>query len=354
MTGLSVELHDTARDIAVSFTLDKGSVTALLGPNGAGKSTILHAVAGLHRPTRAKIVLNGRVLHDDRRWVSPYRRNVVLLAQQALLFPHLTVLDNVAFAPRSTGVSKAAARRMAARWLGEVDAMHLADRKPAHLSGGQAQRIALARALAADPQLLLLDEPTAALDADSTPELRSLLRRTLRDTGQTALIVTHDPLDAYALTDRAVVLEAGRVTDSGPIREVLTRPRSRFGATIAGLNIAAGTVVEAGCVQTESGQFIYGTNEGILTAGTAALVAFHPSTVAVYLEEPPRGSPRNHFLVSLTGAESHGSTVRLHSVTGDTELIADVTAAAAAELELLPGKRVWFVVKAAETHIYPR
>ena len=188
--------------------------------------------------------VDGRILFElgpgRNAWTAPHRRGTALLAQEPLLFPHLTALDNVAFGPRSAGAGRAQARETARHWLAEVDAADLAGRRPGELSGGQAQRVAVARALAADPGLLLLDEPMAALDVHAAPLLRRLLKRVLA--GRRAIIVTHDVLDAYMLADRVIVLEEGRITEDGPTREVLQRPRSRFAAGLAGLNLVAGTV----------------------------------------------------------------------------------------------------------------
>src|SRR4029079_1626297 len=169
----------------------------------------------------------------------PHARGVALLAQEPLLFPHLSALDNVAFGPRSGGRQRSASRAVAQRWLAEVDAEEYADRRPAQLSGGQAQRVAIARALAADPRLLLLDEPMAALDVAGPPAARQTLWRVLKD--RSAVIVTHDVLDALLLADRVVVLDGGQVVEEGPSSVVLAEPRSAFAARIAGLNLIEGT-----------------------------------------------------------------------------------------------------------------
>ena len=187
----------------------------------------------------------------------PHRRGVGLLAQQPLLFPHLSALANVAFGPRAQGVSRRAATARARELLAAVDAGALADRRPAQLSGGQQQRVALARALAAGPGLLLLDEPLAALDVDATPAMRALLRRTVRDGNRTAVLVTHAALDALVLADRVVVLTAGRVVEEGPVREVLARPRSPFAARIAGLDLVPGTACAEG-LKTADGFVVAG------------------------------------------------------------------------------------------------
>ena len=186
-----------------------------------------------------------------------------------------------------------AAKAEAARWLEAVDASEFADRRPAQLSGGQAQRIAIARALAADPALLLLDEPMAALDVAVAPALRQLLRKVLRDTGRTALLVTHDLIDAMSLSDRVVVLEAGRIVEDGPTRTVLTEPRSPFAARIAGVDLIAGTADDTAWSPPD-GVRIQGMRDPTCVAGEHAVAVFSPAAVAVHLTAPT-GSPRNHF-----------------------------------------------------------
>ena len=210
----ALTLQATVRDrrFDVGLSLQPGQVVAVLGANGAGKSTLLALIAGLLRPDSGRIDLDGHTLVDTAvgTWTPPHQRGVVLLAQEALLFPHLSAAANVAFGPRSRGLGARAAQARATQWLTAVDAVELADRRPSQLSGGQAQRIAIARALATDPALLLLDEPMAALDVAVAPALRLLLRSVLRGTGRTALLVTHDILDALSLADRVVVMEDGQ------------------------------------------------------------------------------------------------------------------------------------------------
>ncbi|MGS0687129.1 TOBE domain-containing protein, partial [Nakamurella sp. GG22] len=229
-----------------------------------------------------------------------------------------------------------------------------ADRKPAQLSGGQAQRIAIARALAADPALLLLDEPMAALDVAVAPALRQLLRRVLRDARRTAVLVTHDLIDALSLADRVVVLDAGRVVEDGPARTVLSEPRSAFAARIAGIDLVAGRATGSG-LDAPDGTRIHGILDPTCVTGQDAVAVFRPAAVAVHLSEPT-GSPRNHLPVTVTELEPRGELVRVHAAgtaAGATALVADITAASAADLELVPGKRVHFAVKATEVSIYP-
>ncbi|ORI26761.1 molybdenum ABC transporter ATP-binding protein [Rhodococcus erythropolis] len=355
MSGLHVDIEIPERDVVATFDVAAGEVTAILGPNGAGKSTVLAAVAGLHHPRRGLIELNSRVLTDTLRGVAlaPHRRGTALLAQEALLFPHLSAAANVAFAPRSAGRSRRDSAESARHWLDAVDAGDLADRRPSQLSGGQAQRVAVARALAAEPELLLLDEPMSALDVASAPALRSLLRRVLRTGDRTAVLVTHDALDALALADTVVVMDGGRVVERGDVRTVLTRPRSAFAARIAGNNLRSGTMAGDGVLRSPVGVDIAGQTETDLPAGSAAVAVFEPRAVSVYLD-PPHGSPRNAFAVTIAEIENRGDVVRVRAEdeAGQPGLSADITASAAAELDLVPGSAATFVVKATETLIY--
>jgi molybdate transport system ATP-binding protein len=346
-----VSLHLTAtvaeRDVEVSLDVAAGRTVAVLGPNGAGKSTVLSVVAGIVAADTGRATLDDTTMFDvaGGTWLPPHERGAALLAQEPLLFPHLSVLDNVAFGPRSGGASRSASRATARRWLDEVDAGELAGRRPSGLSGGQAQRVAIARALAAEPRLLLLDEPMAALDVTVVPAVRQVLRRVLA--GRTAVIVTHDVLDALLLADEVVVMEAGRVVEHGPTKDVLARPRSTFGAGIAGLNLTRG-IVESGGVRTPGGLLVTGLHEGDgLPDGAAAVAVFSPGAVSVHLA-PPGGSPRNVFAATVRELEPRGSQVRVRT----DELAADVTAPVVAELDLAPGSEVLLAVKASEVSIY--
>lgn len=348
-----------ARDFDMSLSLGPSETVAVLGPNGAGKSTLLGVISGLLRPDSGRAQIGGRQLFDldggNHRWSAPHLRGTALLAQEALLFPHLSVLENVAFGPRSKGASKAAARETARLWLTEVEALHLESRKPAELSGGQAQRVAVARALAAEPELLLLDEPMSALDIHAAPLLRRVLKRVLA--GRNAIIVTHDVLDAYMLADRVVVVENGRISEEGPTRQVLERPRSHFAAGLAGLNLVSGMITEQG-ITTPDGQFFAGQHDpGWSPApGQEGVAAFPPSAVSVFLGDV-HGSPRNSFPVTIRDLEPHGDQIRVRAAGSGTgergTLSADITPAASADLGLVPGMNVRFVVKSALVSIYP-
>jgi molybdate transport system ATP-binding protein len=350
----ALEAAVAGRGFAVALTVGPTETVAVMGPNGAGKSTLLSVIAGLLRPDSGRAELDGRTLFElsagRGTWTPPHHRGTALLAQEPLLFPHLSAADNVAFGPRSAGMSRKQGTAEALRWLTEVEALDLQARRPAQLSGGQAQRVALARALAADPGLLLLDEPMAALDIQSAPLLRRLLKRVLG--GRQAIIITHDVLDALMLAHRVVILENGRISEQGPTREVLQRPRSRFAAGLAGLNFLAGEITGHGL--RSGGLNLYGQHHelpGPLPAGQPGVAVFPPSAVSVFLSEA-HGSPRNAFPVTITDLEPHGDQVRVRA--GESgQLSADITPAAAADLSLAPGTQVYFVVKAGSVAIYP-
>jgi molybdate transport system ATP-binding protein len=342
-----IELSRGTFELAVDFEVPAGTVLAILGPNGSGKSSLLGSLSGLLRPGWAKILLGDRDLHE----LPPHDRSVGLLSQDPLLFPHLSIVDNVAFSPRAKGAGRGEARAIARRWLAEVDAAEFADRKPAQLSGGQAQRVAVARALAGEPDLLLLDEPLAALDVDAAPAIRGLLRRVLRSNrARATVLVTHDPLDALALADHVLVLAQGKAVERGPTREVLAAPRTAFTARIAGLNLIAGIAVADG-LRAEDGRLIAGMLAEDAALGEPAVAVFAPSAVAVYpAEDGHPGSPRNTMAAVVTALEPHGPVIRLRT---DAGLSADLTPAAVADLRLEPGLPVRLSIKATTVMVHP-
>lgn len=217
-------------DVELDIQLRSNATTALLGPNGAGKSTILEAIAGLIPIDSGQIRIGDRVLDDPSVgiFVPSHSRRFGIVFQDYLLFEHLTVAENIAFGPRSSGHSRSAATAIATALLSTFELEELADHQPSSISGGQAQRVAFARALATDPQMLLLDEPLAAIDVGSRSRLRRTLGRYLRDYEGPRLLITHDPTDAFLLADEIVVIEAGRVTQRGTPDEIRRHPETPY------------------------------------------------------------------------------------------------------------------------------
>jgi molybdate transport system ATP-binding protein len=335
-------------DLEADLEVAAGEVVALVGPNGAGKTTLLRVLAGLRTPSAGRVELAGHVLDDPAGAVHlpAAQRAVGVVFQDHLLFPHLTVLDNVAFGPRCRGVRAGPARDAATAWLGRLGLGELAGRRPAQLSGGQAQRVALARALATEPALLLLDEPLAALDVETRQAVRTELRRHLGSFPGPVVLVTHDPLEAITLADRLVVLEQGRVVQVGTPAEVTSRPRSAWVAELVGLNLLRGDATGT-TVQLPGGV-------SLTTADPAegpVHVVVHPRAVSLH-RELPAGSPRNVLPLEVDSLDARGDHVRV-TLVGVVRLVAELTPGAVADLDLGRGGPVHAAIKAVEVATYP-
>ncbi len=344
----SIRLTLGPLDLEIAVTVEEGEVVALLGPNGAGKTTLLRAIAGLVPFSSGYVRLDGKVLEDPAEglYVPTERRPIGFVFQDYLLFPHLTVLENVAFGLRSRGSSRPAAAEKAAQWLDRVGLKSYAGSKPAELSGGQRQRVALARALAPDPRLLLLDEPLAALDVTTRAEVRRDLKRHLDSFEGIRLVVTHDPLEAVALADRLIVMEQGRLVQTGTAAEVTEHPRSQYVADLVGVNLLRGEA-DHGSIKLPGGKIIAAA--GAELGEVFAVV--HPRAVAIHRTHP-EGSPRNVWPGRAAGIELLGNRVRVR-IDGDVPLVAEVTPAALRELNLVEGGDVWLSFKATDVGVYP-
>jgi len=335
-------------DLDVELEVEAGQVVALLGPNGAGKTTVLRALAGLLPLSGGHVVLDGRLLEDPSRRirVPTERRPVGMVFQDYLLFPHLSAQENVAFGLRARGRGRAQARELATAWLDRLGLAGLGNGRPRTLSGGQQQRVALARALATDPRMLLLDEPLAALDVSTRAEVRRDLRRHLRDFPGVNLVVTHDPLEAVALADRLVVIEQGRILQSGSAAEVTERPRSPYVADLVGVNLLRGRG-RLGVVELDSGGRLVTTG----TADGEVFAAVPPRSVSLWRSRPD-GSPRNVWRGRAMAVDLQGDRVRVR-IGGSPSLVAEVTPAAMVDLGLAEGTEIWVSVKATEVTVYP-
>jgi molybdate transport system ATP-binding protein len=348
MLTAQVALRLGALDLDVTIQATPGEIVAVLGPNGAGKTTLLRAMAGLVPLTRGRVELDDVVLDDVARDIHlpPERRPIGVVFQDYLLFPHLSALENVAFGLRSRGVGAREARAGAASWLDRLGVGEYAESRPRALSGGQAQRVALARALAIDPRLLLLDEPLAALDASARGSVRRDLKRHLASFAGIRIVITHDPLEAIALADRLVILERGRVVQTGSPADVTQRPRSRYVADLVGMNLLRG-IATAGQVALAGGATLQSA-DGV---DGEVFAVVHPRAVALHRARP-EGSPRNVWRGRASALDFQGDRVRVR-VEGEMPIIAEVTPAAVRELELAEGGEVWVSVKATEITVYP-
>ncbi|TXL92413.1 ABC transporter permease [Streptomyces sp. IB2014 016-6] len=323
---------------------EPGTTIAVVGPNGAGKTTLLRALLGLTTRAHAELRLGAL----DVTALPPHRRGVAWVPQDGALFPHLSALNNTAYGLRAQGVTRAEARRTARQWLDRLDVGHLAHRKPAQVSGGQAGRVALARALATRPRLLLLDEPLAALDQTTRARVRHTLRTHLDGFGGVCLMVTHDPVEAVSLADRVLVLDEGRVVQDAPPADVTRHPRSPWVARMLGKNAWPGTATADGLAPTGGGLLV---SADPLSPGTRALAIIAPEAVSVHRDRPS-GSPRNVWPGTVREITASGSRLRV-LITSERapDLVAEITPQAAVELGLADGVPVWTSVKATEATV---
>lgn len=355
-TALHVDIDVVRRGFRLQARLEAhaGETIAVMGPSGAGKSTLLDALAGFVRPASGRIRIGDREVSGRRVHVAPHRRGVVLLGQDPRLFPHLSARDNVAFGLRAAGMPRARARGEADDWLWRVGLPGSGDHAPRELSGGQQQRVALARALAAMPDVLLLDEPLTALDAETAGGIRALLTEQLAAVHTTTVLVTHDAVDAAAAAQRLVLLEGGRVTQQGPVRDVLHAPATAFGAVIAGLNRVVGDV--AAGVWSAAGLRLPAPG-----AGRAAAL-FRPSVVRVeaVAEHTLTGALRvaaaappvaGEWIARVGRLEQTLAGVRVH--TEQPAVAADIAVEDVAALGLGAGVPVRLRVAASDVRIVP-
>jgi molybdate transport system ATP-binding protein len=333
--------------LGIEVQVEAGTTVALLGPNGAGKSTAVWALAGVIPIDEGKVSLGGRVLDDTAAgvWVPPEERRVGAVFQDVLLFPHLNVLQNVSFALSPGRGNRKDVERMASAWLDRLGLGALSSLRPSQLSGGQAQQVGLARALAGDPEVLLLDEPLSALDVATRAQVRRTLTRHLESFAGPRLLITHDPAEAFLMADRVVVVENGAVTQAGTPDEIRRHPSTGYAADLAGVNLVTG-VAEAGRVRVDAGPEIRIPDTSI--AGPV-LLTIHPRAVAIH-PGPPEGSARNTWPSVITSVEDLGDCSRVQ-FGAPLPLTAEVTSSARQELGLSGGREFWVAIKATEVTV---
>ncbi len=311
-------------ELAIELTVQPG-VTVLLGPNGSGKTSLLRLLCGLYRARAGRIRLGERLLFDSGKKIDlpPEQRRIGMLFQDLALFPHLNVWQNAAFGLRMRRLPKGDIRQRVDHLLDHLGIANLAERSVATLSGGERQKVALARTLATDPQLLLLDEPTAALDPSARNAIRSWLRDILTELQIPSLLVTHDAEEVAWFRKRVAVIEQGQIIQRGSYHQLLREPQSEFVARFAGINLFYGNVYEEGndrhFVSNAGTRF-----QGIFSAtlpGPATL-AIAPWEVALFAE-PPGGSPQNVIPGRVQDLIFLGDRVRV-TLVGDEKIVAEI------------------------------
>jgi putative spermidine/putrescine transport system ATP-binding protein len=312
LTSVRKEFGELVAVEAFNLGADRGEFVSFLGPSGCGKTTTLRMIAGFEQPTSGSIVLDG----TDITYRPANRRNVGMVFQSYALFPNMTVADNIGFGLRVRGRSRAQIRSRVAELLELIHLPDRADRYPWQLSGGQQQRIALARALAIEPQVLLLDEPLSALDAKIRVTLRHEIRAIQRQLGITTVYVTHDQEEALSLSDRVVVMSEGRIEQIGTPFEIYNFPSTAFVASFVGtLNLVAAGVVDAGAGRLSlNGQEVR-TAKAVTEAGSDGRVTLAVRPEGISLGDGPDGS--NRLRGTVNDINFLGSIVRLRVRLGD-------------------------------------
>ena len=352
--GVAVRVAGTveARGWDVDAELRPGLVTAIVGHNGAGKSTLAQVIAGTLRVDSGTVSIGERVVDDAATFVPARRRGVALVSQAPRIFTHMSVLSNVAFPLRVRGVGRAEARAAALEQLRAVGIADLANKRASDLSGGQAARVAIARALVFRPEVLILDEPTAALDVEATAQVSAVLRERLAGAGITTLLVSHDIAEVLSLASHMIVMGEGRIVEEGEPARVLASPASVFAARLAGLNIVSGPALSrSGMVGVRVGDgALWAASDSVAPGEELARVAltFPPEAVALSREEA-HASPRSVLPGVVAGIDVDGSLVSVRVALAEgVSVSARVTASAWSELGLVVGDSLWVTVKATQ------
>lgn len=338
----------TAFAVRAQFSVRAGETVALLGPNGAGKSTIVSALAGLRALNAGVIAYGSRVFDAPAagRFVPAAERRVGVVFQDALLFPHMNVLHNIEFGPTSMGRDRGHTRDQVHVLVNRFGLASLLERKPSQLSGGEAQRVAIVRTLVTEPEVLVLDEPFAAIDASARPQLRRDLTHFLETFAGPAIVITHDPTEAFLMADRILILENGAITHDGTPDDIRLTPRTAYAADLAGVNLLSGIAGHG--VITIAGHALHVADTSVHGPTTAVI---HPRAIALHTDRP-HGSARNVWQTTVARVESLGETVRL--ATGNPcPLIAEVTRQGASDIGAAPGTAIWVSIKATEIRTTP-
>jgi tungstate transport system ATP-binding protein len=335
------------------LTLAQGEVLALIGPNGAGKSTLLLTLARLIKPALGEITFGGHSIAamSDLE----YRRSIGLILQEPLLL-NVSVFENVAAGLRFRHLPKDKITRGVDEWLGRLGISPLRERPAARLSGGEAQRVSLARAFAIQPRLLLLDEPFSALDAPTRSRLLMELQALLSETAQTAIFVTHDLDEALLLGDRVAVLLAGRLRQCGTPEQVFTEPADEEVAAFVGVE----TIVSGQVIACQEGRVIVEANglhleaAGEISVGRMVLFCLRPEDVTLWPKgKAPASSARNRLTGCITRLSPQGALLRAVVDCG-FPLMALITRASGREMSLAEGMEVAASFKASAVHLIPR
>jgi putative spermidine/putrescine transport system ATP-binding protein len=342
----SFGINTVVKDVDLSF--GRGEFVSLLGPSGCGKTTILRMIAGFERPSAGRIHVDGADITD----LNPNQRNIGMVFQAYALFPNMNVADNIGFGLKVKGVPRDKRQARVAEMLSLIGLGGYEQRFPFELSGGQQQRVALARALAPSPRMLLLDEPLSALDAKIRVSLRQQIREIQRELGITTVFVTHDQEEALSISDRIVVMNAGRVEQVGQPFEIYNRPATKFVATFVGhLNTLNAVIADVGrktvsidgqivslpslpadaksgepvslTIRPEAVSLANGTGRDIVLDGKVAEVSFLGSVIRLRIDLGANSVDLDTFNDQRTPPPAHGARVKVGIASSDILVLGD-------------------------------
>jgi iron(III) transport system ATP-binding protein len=338
----------------IDFEVKAGDMATLLGPSGCGKTTTLRCLAGLERPQAGRIVIGEQTVVDvdAGAFVPPQRRNLGMVFQSYAIWPHMTVMENVAYALEGRGIGKTERKQLAMAALELVKLAAFAERPAPRLSGGQQQRVAIARAMVGHPKALLFDEPLSNLDAKLRIDMRNELRRIQRQSGLTAIYVTHDQAEALAISDWIIVMKDGRIVERGRPVDIYRRPRHVFTAQFLGAtNLIAGTVAEADAagrlaVATAVGRILGIDPTRTLSPGAKVKVSIRPEDLSTHAAA---GEAVNTIEGRMTFAAFAGAAVEAELRCGETNIACLLDRNA----DLTPGRAVTLRAKADACLVLP-
>jgi len=339
-------------DLDLSFTVQPKETLVIIGPSGAGKTTILAQISGLLSPDEGHIAVGDRVLYDSSQHINvpPERRHLGYVLQDYALFPHLTVRQNVGYGMSARRLPADTIQRGADEVMAMLGISAMADLKPSRISGGERQRVALARAIAVGGEVLLLDEPLAALDAQTRQSARGDLRRIIHSVGAAAVFVTHDYVDALAFGDTICVMDRGHVVQMGTQQDLLLRPKARFVAEFMGVNFLEGIAEAADHTGTSLVRVADIALRTVAQEPGEVFLAFSPADVTLS-PEPPSSSALNVLEGRVTAILQLGGRMRVDLDAG-IPLVAELTPESVARLNLGIGSKTYASFKATAIETY--
>lgn len=349
LSNISKRFGETPALSDINLSVQRGEFIAVIGSSGSGKTTMIKILAGFETPDSGEVLMNGRQIND----LPPWSRKMPMVWQNLALFPFLNVLENAEFGLKMRGIPKLERRRRSMEWLEKLSIANFAARAVSDLSGGQRQRVALARTLVMEPEILLLDEPLSALDANMVVHMQGVLSQLQKDAGITFLYVTHSQSEAFAMADRVVVMDAGRVQQIGTPQKIYRTPKNRFVAKFIGAN----NIFQGHAVGTEDGARLrIETAEGVFSAplnGPSPPPAGAPVDFVVAAANTEiRTSAGEGVACRLVGEEFVGGFVMLHlQSAGGMPLFSQMRADSLEKLGNLNGRQLWLCWPPSGSHV---